>query len=245
MTFDRSFPAAVLTAAMLLLAGRAAHASEAAASPAPPESIGRYHVTVTIQERVNTGGAKAAHTTVRDLRDASGTIINAKGFVVTAAHVARSTRNRVRVTAHDGSTYSARVIYVAPNLEIALLKTSEPWGFDITPPVVNASPKAGDPVTGIGLPADLSVAARPGTVRVPRYEYAFRFGAFGFRAPIVLDMQIESGFSGGPVFDDQDRWLGMIVGFGLARNDEGEVVNTGQTFVLPARRVLGLVEGYR
>ncbi|MDZ7841337.1 MAG: serine protease [Gammaproteobacteria bacterium] len=244
MTLDRSLPVVVFTAA-LLLAGRAGAATDAPASPAPPDTIGRYHVTVTVQERVKTGGPKAAHTTMRDLRDASGTIINAHGFVVTAAHVARSTRNRVTVTAHDGSTYSARVLYVAPNLEIALLKTSEPWRFDIAPPVVNASPKAGDAVTGIGLPADLSVTARPGTVRVPRYEYAFRFGAFGFRTPIVLDMQVESGFSGGPVFDHQDRWLGMIVGFGLARNDDGEVVNTGQTFVLPARRVLGLVEGYR
>lgn len=210
---------------------------------APPEAISRYHVTVTMQIRADVDAARVKEALKRDLHVASGTIINGQGIVVTAAHVALSTRNTAFVTAHDGSIYSARVLHVAPKLELAVLKTDQPWRFDISPPPVNRAPQAGDSATGVGLPAELSVAARSGSVRTPRRNYEYRFGQFGFRDPIVLEMAVESGFSGGPVFDAGNRWLGMIVGYGLSRNSDGEVVNTGQAYVLPAERVLGLVEG--
>lgn len=228
-----------LSAALLLLLAQAPVAR--GEDNPPPEVIGRYHVTVTMQTRADVDAARVTQSLTRDLHDASGTIINKQGIVVTAAHVALSTRNTAVITAHDGSTYSARVLHVAPDAEVAVLKTNRPWRFDISPPPVNRTPQAGDAVTGIGL----SAAARPGAVRTPRRNYEYRFGRFGFRDPIVLEMAVESGFSGGPVFDANNHWLGMIVGYGLSRNSDGKVVNTGQTYVLPAKRVLEMIRGYR
>lgn len=228
-----------LSAALLFFAQAPAAWGEDAA---PPEAIGRYHVTVTMKARADIDAARVTQTLNLDLHDASGTIIG-PDIVVTAAHVALSTRHTAVITAHDGSTYSARVLHVTPKAELAVLKTNRPWRFNINPPSVNGAPQAGDAATGIGLRADRSVTARPGTVRTPRRDYEYRFGRFGFRDPIVLEMVVESGFSGGPVFDADNRWLGIIVGYGLSRDSDGEVVNTGQTYVLPAERVLGMVEG--
>jgi len=47
------------------------------------------------------------------------------------------------------------------------------------------------------------------------------------------------------VFDPGYRGLGMIVGYDVAREDGGEVVNSGETYVLPAARGLEQVKGLR
>jgi len=200
---------------------------------APAPGIARYHVSVAMQEP-----AEAA----RDGRTASGVLISSAGVVVTAAHVAREVGAKAVIGTFDGSSFDVTVRWVAADRELAVLEAVRPLRLNIAPLPVR-EPDAGEAVVGIGLESVDSVAARRGLVRELAAEGRYRFGGFGFKAPLVLEMAVSDGFSGGPVFDEDGNWVGMIVGYGLARDDKGVVVPTGEAFVVPAGRILEVVGG--
>lgn len=198
--------------------------------PAPVDAgvsvAARHHVTVTVR------------TPRGETRVASGTIVNGDGLVVTAAHVARSTRNSAKIVAFDGSIYQAKILRVLPATDLAFVQISRPWDFPVRTLAVDAAPRTGEHVIGVGIHRGHKALTRTGTVISPRYRKRFRFGSFGFRDPVVLNMRVESGFSGGPVLNTQDQWLGIVVGYQFMRQKNGEDLNSGESYVLPAPQIL-------
>lgn len=204
-----------------------------------PEAVTRYYVTVTVTPgrdslEISPGNDPAP-------RRAGGIRLGRNGLIVTAAHVARSIDETATVTDIDGDIRDAAIVHVIPSTDLALLKVNASTKLD--PPPVNPLPKARLPVIGMGEPASSRTTDfRTGTVNTSKQPGAFRFGRFGFRDPIVLDMRIESGFSGGPVFDTGNRWIGMIVGYDPARSETGDFVPTTTTYVLPAEQILAYID---
>lgn len=202
-----------------------------------PEAVTRYYVTVAVKSPE----VSSATNDARGVRHAGGVLLGGSGLAVTAAHVARSTDNRATVTTLDGATYPAVITHVSPSRELAVLKVNLPPARIPPVPTMNAWPPPGERVVAIGFPDSHAVTARTGTVREAREDGEFRFDRFGFSDPIVLNMRVESGFSGGPVFDRRHRWLGMIVGYDLARKEDGEYVRVHKTYVIPATGISAYV----
>lgn len=217
-----------------------------ATSPATATDVGnmeRYHVTVSIQSPAATPAERTRSISQPVLRTASGTIINEAGFVVTAAHVARSQANAARIRDSGGASYQARILRVIPDSDVAILRIEGPWRFRVAPAPVSSQPESGTRVTAFGIESRGSRAAtRVGVVGSPNAARKFRFGEFSFRDPIILDMTAQRGFSGGPVFDDQGRWLGMLAGYAVEKSANGSVANAGEAYVIPAERILGFID---
>lgn len=170
-------------------------------------------------------------------KTASGIIIG-DNMVITTAHVALSERNTASIEAYDGSVYRAKILEIKPESEVALLKVLTPWSFNLPPVPLNKELRNEQSVIVIGTPKNQFGVIRAGTVRNNHYQGTFRFGRYGFKDPIIVDVLAGSGFSGGPVFDTQGGWIGMIVGHQIERTNDGKNRNTGQTYVLPAPRIL-------
>ena len=138
----------------------------------------------------------------------SGTCIAPDGLVLTCAHVLHGSRHTVE-TVGDGTvtSYLAQLLYIDQRNDVALLRAV---GF--APPVwaavrLTAPTVAGEPVFAMGFPgledggiADLAVTQ--GSVAVPHLVYAGQ-------SSVMLDVNISSGSSGGPVFSQR---TGEIIG---------------------------------
>ena len=90
---------------------------------------------------------------------ASGTIIDPRGFIVTAAHIAKDARYSVEVTTIDGRVRPATIIDIAPERELAVLKIDPVQGLEAPKRADPGSLRPGEQVLGIGTPNN-----RPGAV---------------------------------------------------------------------------------
>lgn len=204
-------------------------------------SVAQYYVKVSVFDGVRGTGIRSTDHGPSLISGASGTVISGSGYVVTAAHIAQDTRHRAQITTIDGGRYDADIVAVDHDGELALLRTTNPINSGISVPY-QTNPQRGQAVLAIGTPL-----SHPGTVTVGRVLTAnlrktFRYGRFVFRDPVMMSMHIEPGYSGGPVFDEQGKWIGMIVGFDLLESDNGDYVSTGIAYAIPASRVHSFVQ---
>jgi len=206
-----------------------------------PAKVLLNHVHVSIYHAAPSGRGRIQEPGSRPLRTGSGILLGESGMVVTAAHVARSTRATAYITTHSGTRHAAAITRVDPQSETAVLHIREPGRLEARAFSVNQRAEPGDRVVGIGLRPGQRHVCRSGEILSRGVGKTYRFGAFSFRDPIVVSMRAESGFSGGPVFDVAGRLIGMIVGYGIEQNEAGERTATGEAYVLPARRILPAV----
>lgn len=166
----------------------------------------------------------------------SGTVIDEIGHVITAAHIVKGDENRAFVKNMNGSTLPAEIIHVDPDSELALLRTTSRYEAISMPPETT-KPESGQKAFAIGtLPAyDPVVSA--GVVRSYLPGKQFRSGHYGFDSPIVLDMHVDTGYSGGPVFDAEGKLLGMVVGFDGEGSGQEASEQILTTFALPASKL--------
>ena len=140
---------------------------------------------------------------------ASGIVADPRGYVVTAAHVANATKYKAEVILLDGRRYLGRVIAVERSRELGLIKIAPFDGMRVAHFADGRTVSAGEPILAIGTPAhhggivSVGVVLRHLTTRISYNDY-------GYDNAIALAMRIESGNSGGPVFDNQGRVIGMI-----------------------------------
>jgi len=166
----------------------------------------------------------------------SGVLIGKSGHIVTAAHIARDEQYSAVVTTVTGSTLPARIIRVDADNELALLRIAIKYQAPTELSYAEIlSP--GDKVFAIGTASERSAIVTAGTVRLARLIKSFRHGKFGFRDPIALDMPVDTGYSGGPVFDESGKLVGMVVGFDRGRVDNDEVEQVGDVFAISASRL--------
>jgi S1-C subfamily serine protease len=157
-----------------------------------------------------------------DTRSATGFIVSAQGGIVTAAHVVRDELDeRLNIRLSDGSSLPASVNKVDDTLDLALLTVST----DTPLPPLNLSPSTPDS----GMPISALFFDRGGELKV------MTGAVIGLQvrptAKVAVRLDIEPGASGGPVVDQEGRFLGLIQMSDLK----------GTVFLIPAGDVITFV----
>lgn len=133
----------------------------------------------------------------------SGFIVAADGLILTNAHVVQGAK-QVTVKLHDRREYTAKVLGSDAMTDIAVLRI-EAKGL---PTVQLGDPKAlrvGDPVLAIGSPFGFEQTATQGIVSAKG-----RSLPGGAVVPFIqTDAAVNPGNSGGPLFDDAGRVIGI------------------------------------
>ena len=165
----------------------------------------------------------------------SGFVWDAYGHVVTNFHVVENARN-VQVQLDAGKTYTARVIGVAPDYDLAVVKLAEiPPGLRPLPLGSSADLRIGQSVYAIGNPYGLTRTLTSGLVsaldrHLPTTEVREIGGA------IQTDAAINPGNSGGPLLDSAGRLVGVTTAI---RSPSGG--STGVGLAIPADLVNRIV----
>jgi serine protease Do len=134
----------------------------------------------------------------------SGCCVDAsRGLVLTTAHQVKGV-NSFRALLHTREEFTLTVLAVNEDLDIALLQSTKPL-----PKAVDLGDAGtlsnGAPVVTISSPGGVAFSTHKGTVANTRYERA------GY--PVILtDLPLVQGSSGGPVFDEEGRLIGLISG---------------------------------
>ncbi|MCL2762303.1 MAG: trypsin-like peptidase domain-containing protein [Treponema sp.] len=167
----------------------------------------------------------------------SGSIIDARGYVLTNHHVIQNA-HKVFINLADGSQFEGTVIGIDPENDIAVVKFDPPRGMELrTVPYGDSSNlKVGQKVLAIGNPFALERTLTVGIVsglgrpiRINRQHIV--------RDMIQTDASINPGNSGGPLLDTQGRMIGLNtmiyspsggsvgIGFAVPVNTAKRVVN--------------------
>ncbi|HYB08098.1 MAG TPA: S1C family serine protease [Alphaproteobacteria bacterium] len=140
---------------------------------------------------------------------ASGIIADRRGYVVTAAHVANSTKYKAEVILLDGRRYLGRVVAVERSRELGLIKIEPFDGMQVAHFADGEELPTGEPALTIGTPAHHGGIVIVGTV-LRHLKTRISYNDYGYDNAIALAMRIESGDSGGPVLDRNGQVVGMI-----------------------------------
>ena len=164
----------------------------------------------------------------------TGFIVSERGYIVTNYHVVEGA-DKVSVTLYDESTYSAKVIGYEESNDLAVIKI-EPEG-KIESLVYGRSTElsVGDDVYVIGNPlGDLTFTLTRGVVsalnRLIDTGSGFNINMF------QTDAAINSGNSGGPVFDEH----GFVVGIASAKYASSSI--EGLCFCVPIDDVRSMID---
>jgi S1-C subfamily serine protease len=138
----------------------------------------------------------------------SGFIWDRAGHVVTNFHVI-SGADAAKVTLSDQSTWNAKLVGVAPEKDLAVLKIDAP-AKRLTPlPLGNsATLKVGQSVFAIGNPFGFDQSLTTGVVSALGREIQSVAGT-PIRDVIQTDAAINPGNSGGPLLDSSGRLIGV------------------------------------
>lgn len=153
------------------------------------------------------------------------------GFIITAAHVVGSAKE-VKVKTRLGEEATATVLWANSDYDIAMISTAS------VIPAADLSCKTahvGDAITAFGNPLGLDFIAAYGKIAgaprpfEPQWKSAF-----------ITDITTIMGQSGGPVFNDAGKLVGITVGVMGAPVGEGRSY-IGYGFVVPSSVVCTLL----
>eukprot|EP00195_Chlamydomonas_chlamydogama_P017384 CAMPEP_0202910480 /NCGR_PEP_ID=MMETSP1392-20130828/52167_1 /ASSEMBLY_ACC=CAM_ASM_000868 /TAXON_ID=225041 /ORGANISM="Chlamydomonas chlamydogama, Strain SAG 11-48b" /LENGTH=356 /DNA_ID=CAMNT_0049600607 /DNA_START=266 /DNA_END=1337 /DNA_ORIENTATION=- len=240
--------AAAAFVAHALLAGMAAPPASARALMTPDE-----RVAIDVYKKSTPSVVNVANMTVR--RDAftmnmtefpqgagSGFVYDQQGRIVTNFHVI-SDASDVKVTLTDGNEYSAKVVGVDKEKDIAVLQLSSEGSPAVMPlkplPICNNGPadlQVGQKVFAIGNPFGLDHTLTVGVVSGTGREIQGISGR-PIQDVIQTDAAINPGNSGGPLLDTS----GCVIGINTAIYSPSGA-NTGVGFAIPADVVRSSVQ---
>lgn len=168
----------------------------------------------------------------------SGFIISADGYVVTNHHVIESATEVVLIT-HDGNVLEARIVGSDATNDIALLKVD---GEDNLPFVTMGSSDAlavGDQVAAIGMPlGELTVSMTVGYISAKDRV----INTDGTEINMLqTDAAINSGDSGGPLFNMNGEVVGIIAAKYSGNSNSGVAIE-GLGFAIPVDDVDSILE---
>ena len=139
----------------------------------------------------------------------SGFIISADGFIVTNNHVIsldqQAAADAVTVRLADGSEYNARIVGRDPDSDIAVLKIDAKAPLPFVKFGESGKARAGDWVIAIGNPFGLGGTVTSGIVSSVNRST----GTGAYDHYIQTDASINSGNSGGPMFDMRGNVIGI------------------------------------
>jgi serine protease Do len=189
----------------------------------------------------NQGGGGGGTVTQRGGSLGSGFIISADGYVVTNNHVVAPARpdavvEQITVTLADRTEYEAEVIGRDAASDIAVLKINPRGPLPFVRFGDSTRTRVGDWVIAIGNPFGLGGTVTAGIVSAVHRD----IGAGLYDRFIQTDASINSGNSGGPMFDLN----GNVVGIATALfSPTGG--NIGIGFAIPAEQIAPIVEQLR
>jgi S1-C subfamily serine protease len=163
----------------------------------------------------------------------SGFVIDAKGLVLTNAHVVFG-RKAIMATLDDGVVVPADLVGADPILDVAVLKLEgEGIGFSTVAVIEDsASIRVGEEVIAIGNPMGLEQTVTRGIVS--GINRILPVAPMSFRVPMIqTDAAINPGNSGGPLLNR----CGQVIGMTTSVLDSAE--NIG--FALPAGVIRGVL----
>ena len=167
----------------------------------------------------------------------SGFILTADGYILTNYHVVESS-DSIKVTTYDGTSYDAQLIGYDESNDIAVLKID---ATDLTPVVLGDSDtlNVGDSVVAIGNPlGELTFSLTTGVVSALDRPVTFSTGST--MNLIQTDCAINSGNSGGPLFNEYGQVIG-IVSAKLSSSSNSEASVEGLGFAIPINDVKDMV----
>ncbi|HEX8216798.1 MAG TPA: Do family serine endopeptidase [Allosphingosinicella sp.] len=168
----------------------------------------------------------------------SGFIISADGYVVTNNHVVAPARDNavveaVTVTLNDGTEYPAEVVGRDTASDLAVLRIRRRGALPFVRFGDSRQTRVGDWVIAIGNPFTLGGTVTAGIVSALHRN----IGAGNYDRYIQTDAPINSGNSGGPMFDLQGNVIGINTA--LISPTGG---NVGIGFAIPAEQALPIVQ---
>ena len=146
----------------------------------------------------------------RAITSGSGYIVDGSGYVMTAAHVGVAKGNGVSARAANGRVYTGTVIGINPANDMAIIKLKGFSGRAVVPTSPGCVAK-GDLVFTLGKPHAQGDTARVGALEARHFGRAVAYGKFGYPDALVLRMGTQKGESGGPVFEGNGKFIGMVV----------------------------------
>jgi S1-C subfamily serine protease len=152
---------------------------------------------------------------------ASGIIVDGRGLVVTAAHIALSTALSAEVVTADGRSRRARILRIDPGRELAVLKLDPFPGMQVARLADSSRVRPGEPAFAIGTPGNRRGVVSVGRVLRPHLAARIAYPPYGFDDAVELAMEVEPGHSGGPVLNARGELVGMVASFVLG--DVGKV----------------------
>lgn len=180
--------------------------------------------------------ARAADRRGKPATSGSGFVVDGSGYVVTAAHVALEKGNSVSARAANGRVYSGTVVDVVPSNDIALIRLRG-YSGDTVNPARNACLATGNFIYSLGRPHDQGNTVRVGSVRSTSFGRPVSYGKFGYPDAIVLELGTEKGESGGPLFNEQGEFVGMVVS--SVRDGSNRSLNMAHA--IPAPAIAGVI----
>jgi len=174
----------------------------------------------------------------------SGWIFNAKGHIVTNAHVVRGSRF-VRVQLYDGRASQATIVGIDPFTDIAVLKIDAETLIPV-PRATGERLYQGDRVFAFGSPFGFKFSMSEGIVSGLGRAAGPALDSGGFTNFIQTDAAVNPGNSGGPLVDIKGRVVGMNVAIATAKDSAGtgggEGQSSGISFAIPLVTIENVVQ---
>ena len=165
----------------------------------------------------------------------SGFFIDREGHIVTNYHVVSGAKE-IKVQNHKGDEMEAIVVGSHEDSDLAVIKISDPSGFDFEVSKWGDSDKAmiGSPVIAIGNPYGLSGTVTTGIVSARGRDMGIgRYDNF-----IQTDATIDQGNSGGPLLNNNGEVIGINSMMVIARDGQ----KIGLAFAIPSNWARTIVD---
>lgn len=168
----------------------------------------------------------------------SGFVITEDGYVVTNHHVIENATS-VKVTLHDGTEYDAKVIGSDSTNDVAVLKITEEVKLKAVTIGSSTALSVGDQVVAIGNPlGELTSTLTVGYVSAKERNVTTEGTTINM---IQTDAAINSGNSGGPLFNAQGEVVGITTAKYSGSSSSGATIE-GIGFAIPIDDVMPLVD---
>ncbi|WP_127900476.1 Do family serine endopeptidase [Solirhodobacter olei] len=134
----------------------------------------------------------------------SGFIISPTGLIVTNNHVVAGA-TKVKVTLEDGQTYTAKVLGTDPVTDVALIKVNSDKPLPYVQFGSSKKMEVGNDVMAVGNPFGLGGTVTTGIISAKARD----IGGSTYDNFLQTDAAINKGNSGGPLFNDAGKVIGM------------------------------------
>lgn len=211
---------------------------EVAYTITPPGAIYKNNVESVVLISAKVTGSNMFGQATTGVSTGSGFVLTEDGYVVTNHHVVEGASG-VTVTMHDGTEYVATVVGSDSTNDVAVLKIEEAVQLQAVTIGSSEALSVGDQVVAIGNPlGELTSTLTVGYVSAKERDVTTDGKTINM---IQTDAAINSGNSGGPLFNSQGEVVGITTAKYSGSSSSGATIE-GIGFAIPIDDVMPLVD---